>query len=37
MIVESDGPYAGQVMAVGVEPCDRRKVRKHLADLPLVK
>lgn len=36
-VFENDTPFEGQLMAIGVVPCDRRTVRKHLADLPLVK
>jgi hypothetical protein len=36
-IVESEGPHAGQLMAVGIAPCDRERVRKLLSWLPLLK
>ena len=38
LIMESDGPYAGQAMALGVRPTrDRAAVRKAVSSLPLVK
>lgn len=37
-IVEGDGEYAGQLMAIGVEPVvDREIVRKVVSSLPLIK
>jgi hypothetical protein len=36
-IIEGDRPYEGQLMAIGVMPMDRKRVRKYLSDLPLVK
>lgn len=37
LVVEGDGPYASQPMALGVEPTsDRGRVRKVLSSLPLV-
>ena len=36
-VVESDEPYSGQTMALGVEPVyDRSGVRKVLSSLPLL-
>lgn len=35
LILECDGPYAGQAMALGFPPCDERK--KHYSHLPLWK
>jgi hypothetical protein len=37
LILESEGPHAGQAMAIGIAPCDREIVRRHLSSLPLVK
>jgi hypothetical protein len=38
LILESDGPYAGQAMALGVRPThDRAAVRKAVSCLPLVR
>jgi hypothetical protein len=38
LIMESDGPYAGQAMALGIRPTrDRAAVRKAVSSLPLVK
>ena len=38
LIMECDGPYAGQAMALGVRPTrDRAAVRKAVSSLPLVK
>jgi len=37
-IVESHGEYAGQLMAIGVQPLgDRDQIRKVVSYLPLVK
>lgn len=36
-ITESDPPYTGQLMAIGIVPCQRDTVRKILSNLPLVK
>lgn len=36
-VVESDEPYAGQMMAIGIVPQERTKVRKLLSNLPLVR
>jgi len=36
-IVESDGPYAGQTMALGIEPGPKSQRRKHLSSLPLLR
>lgn len=33
LIVECDGPYEGQALAIGFSPCVERK--KHFGDLPL--
>ena len=34
-IVESTGPYAGQLMALGIAPCAKKEVRRFLSALPL--
>ena len=36
-IIEADGPFAGQLLAVGIAPQRKEKLRKHLASLPLLK
>lgn len=36
-IIESEGAHAGQLMAIGLAPCDRQLVRKLLSSYPLVK
>lgn len=38
LIVEDAGPYAGQAMALGIEPsADRTAIRKVVSALPLVR
>lgn len=37
LIVESDEPYSGQAMALGIEPCDRAEVKRFLSKYPLIK
>ena len=38
LVVEEDGPFAGQAMAIGIEPStDRAAIRKVTSALPLVK
>lgn len=38
VVVETEGAYAGQAMAIGVEPTrDRMSVRKVVSGLPLVR
>lgn len=38
LITETEGPWAHQAMAIGVEPtCDRTAVRKVVSALPLVR
>lgn len=38
LIVEDDGKFAGQAMAIGIEPStDRAAIRKLTSELPLVK
>jgi hypothetical protein len=34
-VYEPDEPYSGQLMALGVVPDYRHKLRKHLSNLPL--
>lgn len=36
LIVESDEPYSGQAMAIGVQPCDRRRLKPLLSRFALV-
>ncbi len=36
LIIESDEPYVGQAMAIGIEPCDRRSVKSYLSKYALV-
>lgn len=36
-IVEHGGGFDGQLMAIGVVPCERTAVRKLLSELPLMK
>lgn len=37
LIREPDEPYCGQLMAIGIRPMPRSRVRKYLSQLPLVK
>lgn len=38
LIVEEDGPHAGQAMAIGIRPTvDRAAIRRCTSALPLVK
>lgn len=40
LIEESDAPYAGAVMAIGLEPVDlagKEALRRHLSSLPLLR
>lgn len=37
MMIESDKPYSGQAMAIGLPPCDRRLVKPHLSRFPLLR
>lgn len=38
LVVETDGEYAGQAMAIGVQPTtDRAAIRKVVSALPLVR
>lgn len=36
-VVESDGPYAGQLMALGIEPGPKSQRRRFLSSLPLLR
>lgn len=36
-IRESDEPYGGQLMAIGIAPCDRSLVRKEVSSFGLIK
>lgn len=36
-IVENDPPYAGELMAIGLEPRPRSEVKKYVKTLPLLK
>ena len=36
-IIESDAPYVGQLMALGIPPRKRSEVGKHLSSLPLLR
>lgn len=36
-IIESEGEHAGHLMAIGLEPGDRRVLRKYVSSLPLLK
>lgn len=36
-IREPDAPWLGQLMAIGITPCDRSLVRKEVSQLPLLK
>jgi len=37
MILEPDAPHNGALMAIGVCPDKRKKLRKHFSNLPLLK
>lgn len=36
-VVETDGPHAGQLTAVGVKPARKEALRRHLSSLPLLR
>ena len=36
-IRENDPPYSGELLAIGLEPAERRKVQKHISSLPLLR
>lgn len=37
LIIESEGPHAGEAMAIGIVPLDRKRVKKLLSMYPLIK
>jgi peptidyl-tRNA hydrolase len=37
LIIEEDAPYTGQAMALGIEPGDRKRLKKYLSRFPLLK
>ena len=37
LIIEADAPYTGQAMALGIEPGDRRALKKFLSKYPLLR
>ena len=37
MMIEVDKPYEGQAMAIGLPPCDRRLLKRHLSKFPLLR
>ena len=37
LIVESDTPFEGQAMALGIAPTDRKLLKPYLARFPLLK
>lgn len=37
LVIESDAPYTGQAMALGIAPCDRKLLKRHLSMYPLVR
>ena len=36
-IRESDDPWNGQLMAIGIAPCDRSVIRREVSQLPLIR
>ncbi len=36
-IMETDGQYEGQLMAIGLAPCTKESVKRYLSCLPLVR
>jgi hypothetical protein len=36
-VVECDFPYGGQLMAIGIKPIERGRLKKYLSKLPLLK
>jgi hypothetical protein len=36
-IREPDAPWGGQLMAIGIAPCDRSLIRKEVSQLPLIR
>lgn len=37
LAIESDEPYTGQAMAIGIAPTDRGALKKYLSSLPLLR
>lgn len=37
LAIESDSPYTGQAMALGIVPMDRKLLKKYLSQYPLLK
>ena len=37
LCIESDAPYTGQAMALGIAPGDRKVLKKYLSKYPLLK
>ena len=37
LVIESDGRYSGQLMAIGVVPCKKEDVYRVLSSLPLLR
>jgi hypothetical protein len=37
LIIESDAPYSDQAMAIGIQPGDRKRLKKYLSRYPLLK
>lgn len=37
LIIESDAPYSGQAMALGIKPADRKLLKPFLSSYPLVR
>jgi len=36
-IREPDAPWNGEIMAIGVQPMERNKIKKYFSNLPLLK
>lgn len=36
-IVESDPPYAGELMAIGLKPAPRAQIRRYVSSFPLLR
>ena len=36
-IIEDDAPYCGELMALGIVPGERKKLKKFFSKLPLIK
>ena len=37
LAIESDAPYEGQAMALGICPTDRSKLKRYLSQYPLLR